>query len=277
MHDIILRGGQVIDGTGNPWFYADVAIEDGFIVGVGRIREDAKVIIDVGGLIISPGFIDVHSHSDLFLLVDPFAEAKVMQGVTTEILGQDGLGEAPIRENVVEEWRRYLSGLNGDPDVRWSWRGFGEYLDALEEARTSINVASLVGHGNLRLLAMGMDDRKPTPGELSEMKELLQESMVEGALGLSTGLIYPPCVYADTAELTELCGVVAERGGVFVVHMRNEGNYLLESIDEVVSIGRESGAPIHISHFKAGGEANWGKSKDSLRMLDEVRDDMYRV
>jgi len=110
MHDIILRGGRIVDGTGNPWFQADVAIKDGFIVGVGRISEDADIIFDVDGLIVSPGFIDVHSHSDLFLLVDPFAEAKVMQGVTTEILGQDGLGEAPIRENVVEEWRRYLSG-----------------------------------------------------------------------------------------------------------------------------------------------------------------------
>ena len=273
MHDIILRGGRVIDGTGNPWFQADVAIKDGFIVGVGRIEEDADIILDVDGLIVSPGFIDVHSHSDLFLLVVPLAEAKVMQGVTTEILGQDGLGEAPIRENVVEEWRRYLSGLNGDPDVNWSWRSFGEYLKALEEAETSINVASLVGHGNLRLLAMGLDDRKPTSEELYEMKQLLQESMAEGGLGLSTGLIYSPCVYAETAELTELCGVVADLGGVFVVHMRNEGNYLLESIDEVVSIGRGSGSPIHISHFKAGGEANWGKSKDSLKMLDEARAD----
>jgi N-acyl-D-amino-acid deacylase len=271
MHDIILRGGRVVDGTGNPWFHGDVAIEDGFIVSVGRIREDANIILDVEGLIVSPGFIDVHSHSDLFLLVNPYAEAKVMQGVTTEILGQDGLGEAPIRESVIEEWRKYLSGLNGDPDINWNWQSFGEYLNALEKAETSINVASLVGHGNLRLLAMGMDNRTPAPEELIEMKDLLQESMMEGALGLSTGLIYSPCVYANTVELTELCCVVSELEGIFVVHMRNEGNYLLESIDEVVSIGRKSGAPIHISHFKAGGEANWGKSKDSLSMLEEIR------
>jgi N-acyl-D-amino-acid deacylase len=273
MHDIILRGGRVIDGTGNPWFHGDVAIKNGYIVSVGRIREDANIILDVDGLVVSPGFIDVHSHSDLFLLENPFAEAKVMQGVTTEILGQDGLGEAPIRESVVEEWRKYLSGLNGDPDINWNWRSFGEYLNVLEKAETSINVASLVGHGNLRLLAMGMDNRAPTPEELDEMKDLLKESIMEGALGLSTGLIYSPCVYANSAELTELCCVVNELRGVFVVHMRNEGNFLLESIDEVVSIGRVSRVPIHISHFKAGGEANWGKSKDSLRMLEEARAD----
>jgi len=147
----------------------------------------------------------------------------------------------------------------------------GEYLDALEEAGPSINVASLVGHGNLRLASMGMEDRPPEAEELAEMKRLLAESLRGGAVGLSTGLIYAPCIYSDTEELIELCRVAAENGGVFVVHMRNEGDTLLESIDEVVEVGEASGVHVHVSHFKASGEANWGKSVHSLRRLEEAK------
>ncbi|MCK4582419.1 amidohydrolase family protein, partial [Candidatus Bathyarchaeota archaeon] len=199
MFDVILRGGRVVDGTGNPWVLGDVAVKDGRIADVGRVEGDAETVIRLEGETVAPGFIDTHSHSDLFLVSEPHAEAKIMQGVTTEIVGQDGLGEAPIREADVAEWRRYLSGLNGDPDIEWTWRTMGEYLSALEKARPSINVASLVGHGNLRLAAVGMDDRRPDAEELTEMKRLLAESLRDGAVGLSTGLIYAPCVYSDTA------------------------------------------------------------------------------
>jgi N-acyl-D-amino-acid deacylase len=219
MFDLILRNGRVVDGTGNPWYLGDVAVKDGRIAAVGRLEPDAVKVIDAEGLVISPGFIDTHSHSDLMLMVEPYAKQKIMQGVTTEIVGQDGLGEAPLRDDVVDEWRKYLSGLNGDPAIDWGWRSLGEYLDRLEAAKPSINVATLVGHGNVRLLAVGMENRKPTKRELEEMKELVISAMKEGAYGMSTGLIYPPCVYADTLELTELCKVVAEQGGVFVVHM----------------------------------------------------------
>lgn len=181
------------------------------------------------------------------------------------------MGEAPIREADVAEWRRYLSGLNGDPDIEWTWRTMDEYLSALEEARPSINVASLVGHGNLRLAAVGMDDRRPDAEELTEMKRLLAESLRDGAVGLSTGLIYAPCVYSDTSELIELCKVTATHGGVFVVHMRNEGDKLLEGIDEVVEVGEASGVHVHVSHFKAGDEANWGKSVHSLERLEKAK------
>jgi len=221
MFDIILVGGRVVDGIGNPWFSGDVAVKDGRIAEIGRVTGDAETVIKLRDEVVAPGFIDTHSHSDLLLLSEPLAEAKIMQGVTTEIVGQDGLGEAPIKESDVAEWRRYLSGLNGDPDIGWTWRTMGEYLSALEEAGPSINVASLVGHGNLRLAAMGMEDRRPDAEELAEMKRLLAESLRGGAVGLSTGLIYAPCIYADTAELIELCKVTAAHGGVFVVHMRN--------------------------------------------------------
>ena len=271
MFSFILRGGVVIDGTGNPWYKADVAVKDGVIAEVGRVTGAAEKIVDVQGCVVSPGFIDTHSHSDLFLLTKPYAEAKVMQGVTTEIVGQDGLGEAPITDASVADWRKYLSGLNGDPDVDWRWRSMGEYLDALGEARPSVNVASLVGHGNLRVCAMGMENRAPTSDELDEMKRLLELSLREGAVGLSTGLIYAPCIYSETTELVELCKVAAGRGGSFVVHMRNEGDQLLESIDEVVRIGRESGVHVHISHFKAMGAGNVGLSRLSLAKLEQAR------
>jgi len=270
-YDIVIKGCRILDGTGNPWYKADIGITGDRIGRIGDIREKSGRVIDAEGLVASPGFIDTHSHSDLMLIAEPGAEQKVMQGVTTEVVGQDGLGEAPIRGDVLEDWRKYLAGLNGDPDIEWSWRSLGEYLDALEAAGPSTNVASLVGHGNLRLLAMGLENREPTASELGEMKRLLSESMEEGGFGLSTGLIYPPCVYADTGELTELCRVAADHGGIFVVHMRNEGDLLLESIDEVVGIGRESGVHVHISHFKAGGERNWGKAVDSVARVEEAR------
>ncbi|MFH2110772.1 MAG: D-aminoacylase [Candidatus Bathyarchaeota archaeon] len=277
MHDILLRGGRVVDGIGNPWFHGDVAVKGGFITGVGRMDGEAETVLDVEGLAVAPGFIDTHSHSDLLLISEPLAEAKIMQGVTTEVVGQDGLGEAPIDAGHVEQWRRYLSGLNGDPDVEWSWRSFSEYLDALSEARPSVNVAALVGHGNLRLATMGMDDRSPDSGELEEMRLLLARSLEEGAIGFSTGLIYAPCIYSETWELAELCKTVSALGGVFVVHMRDEGDRLVESMDEVVQIGCEAGVPVHISHFKASGEANWGKSADALRRLYEARREGVQV
>jgi len=271
MFDLIVKGGRVVDGAGNPWYRADVAIHEGKIVAIGRLGGKADHLISVEGLVVAPGFIDTHSHSDLMLMAEPEARQKVMQGVTTEIVGQDGLGEAPLQDDVVDDWRRYLSGLNGDPDIEWSWRSFDEYLNRLESARPAINVASLVGHGNLRLLAMGMENRPPTASELEEMKRLLDEAMAQGAFGMSTGLIYPPCVYAETAELTELCRVVSSRGGVFVAHMRNEGDKLFESIDEVIAIGRDTGIPVQISHFKASGRQNWGKVVEALEMLDRAR------
>jgi N-acyl-D-amino-acid deacylase len=277
MYDILIKNGRIIDGSGTPSYHGDIAIKKDSIDRIGKIEENAVTELDVKGLVVTPGFIDTHSHSDLFLIYEPDAKSKIMQGITTEIIGQDGLGEAPIKEELKIEWRKYLSGLNGDPPIEWDWNTFGEYLARVEKAKPSVNVASLVGHGNLRLIAMGMDDRKPTNQEMSLMRELLANSLLEGALGLSTGLIYAPCVYANTSELSELCKVAKDHERVFVVHMRNEGDQLLESIDEVLKIGKESGVHVHISHFKSGGRANWGKSKDSLNKLEEAIQKGHKV
>jgi len=271
MVDLVIKGGRIVDGTGGAAYTGDVGVSDGRVVEVGVIGGGAERRIDAEGLVVAPGFIDSHSHSDLMLLTEPEARQKIMQGITTEIVGQDGLGEAPIREEDVENWRGYLSGLNGDPDVDWSWRSLGDYLDAIEEAGPATNVASLVGHGNLRLAAMGMEDRPPTDTELGVMMSLLRDSLRQGAYGLSTGMIYPPCVYAATEELTELCRVVAETDGVFVIHMRDEGDGLIESIMEVVTIGTDSGVKLHISHFKSAGKRNWGRATQALEAIEEAR------
>ena len=271
MYDLVIKGGRVVDGSGNPWFPGEVAVNGGIISAVGKVEKKARETIDASGMIVSPGFIDAHSHGDIVLISEPEARIKIMQGITTEIVGQDGLGEAPLTDANLGMWRRYLSGLNGNPDIEWDWRSFGEYLARLDAAKPSVNVASLVGHGNIRLAAIGMENRKPTPTELDRMRKLLDKSLSEGAIGLSTGLIYPPCVYSDTSELTELCRVTAAHHGVFVVHMRNEGDKLLDSIDEVVSVGRGSGVSVHISHFKANGRANWGKAPQALARVEEAR------
>jgi N-acyl-D-amino-acid deacylase len=271
MLDLLLKNGIVIDGTGTPRYSGDISVNDGVIKEIGSLENEAKETLDISGRVIAPGFIDTHSHSDLFLIYDPSSLPKIMQGITTEIIGQDGLGEAPIRQEHLDEWRRYLSGLNGDPPIDWTWNSFNEYLDVLEETGTSVNVAGLVGHGNLRLLAMGMADRKPTYNEIEEMKQLLSKSIEGGAIGLSTGLIYAPCVYAETYELVELCRVVEKYSGVFVVHMRDEGDKLLQSIKEVLTIAEEAGVHSHISHFKAGGTRNWGKSRRALRSLENAQ------
>lgn len=269
--ELLIKGGRIFDGSGNPWFKADLVVENGRIAAIGRIKNAAEEVIDAEGLVVAPGFIDTHSHSDLMLIAEPEARMKVMQGITTEIVGQDGLGEAPIRGDLLDDWRRYLSGLNGDPEIEWDWRSFSDYLNRLERARPATNVASLVGHGNLRLLTMGMEERRPTEEEMEEMRRLLAEALEEGALGLSTGLIYPPCSYSDPEELSSLCQVVREYGGIFVAHMRNEGDRIIEALEEMFTIGRGARTPIHISHLKTSGERNWGRMVEILEMIESAR------
>ena len=272
MYDIVIEKGRLITGAGNPWFYGDVALVGDKIVRVGQLADaEAARRVDAAGCYVSPGFIDGHSHSDLFIFVDPKAEQKVMQGVTTENVGMDGMSVAPIEERDIASWRTHLSGLAGDPSIDWKWRSFADYLDAVDQLGTSDNISSYVGLGTIRLNVMGMSDRDASAQEIEAMRSLAVEAMQEGARGVSSGLIYPPSQYQTLEEVIAICEVVRDYDGVYDVHIRSEGDGLIAGMEEVVEIGRRSRIPIVVTHHKAMGRRNWGRSEDTLRMVDAAR------
>jgi len=253
MFDILIHSGRVIDGSGLPAFRADVGLVGDRIAAVGRLdRAAAKSHIDASGLVVAPGLVDAHVHGDLALFADPAHEPAVRQGVTTYIIGQDGVAMAPASPATLDHMRRYTAGFNGNfPTPGLSWRTLGEYL-ALFDRRVAINVACLVPNGNVRMEVMGLEQRQPTADELTRMRELVREAMEDGAVGLSSGLDYIPSLYADTEELTALCEVIAPFGGVYVTHMRGYAPHnIAGSIDEVRRIGRGAGCAVHISHFNS--------------------------
>ena len=268
-HNLLIRGGTVVDGTGAPARRADVLLRGGRVAAVEpALTVGAHTqVIEADGLHVAPGFIDTHSHSDLRVLVEPDLPMKVQQGITLDVLGQDGISVAPVRDEDVPQVRKQLAGLLGDPDVARDWRSVADYL-ALLDRGAGLNLAYLAPHGAVRAGAMGLGARKPSADELARMVQILGRAMEEGALGLSTGLIYPPCCYADTDELVALCKEVARRGGVFVVHMRSESDHILEAVDEMIDVGRRSGVHVHLSHFKIAGRDNWGRA---AAMLTRVR------
>jgi len=267
--NLLVRGGTVVDGTGAPARRADVLVRDGRIAAVAPDLTivDGAAVLDAGGLHVAPGFIDTHSHSDLRVLVEPDLPMKVMQGITLDVLGQDGISVAPVRDEDVGAIKKQLAGLLGDPDVPRDWRSVADYLGLLDRG-AGLNLSYLVPHGAVRAGAMGLGARKPDAAELERMVALTARAMDEGALGLSTGLIYPPCCYADTDELVALCTAVARKNGVFVVHMRSESDHILAALDEMIDVGRRSGVHVHISHFKIAGRDNWPHVG---AMLDRVR------
>ncbi len=269
--DLIIEGGAILDGSGNPWFRADVGIVDDHIEAIGHLDGvKAEYRIDAGGLMVAPGFIDMHSHSDFTLLVDPKAESKIRQGVTTEVVGNCGSSAAPQNEEVRSYREKFMRSRLGE-DFQFDWATMAEYMAKLEAQGIALNVAPLVGHGTIRQNVMGFEDRAPTPGELEEMKRLTAEAMEAGAWGLSTGLIYPPGCYAKTEEIIELAKVVARYGGIYASHIRGEGDTLLDAVREAIEIGEKAGLPVEISHFKASGKHNWGKTRESLRLVEEAR------
>ena len=266
-----LRGGTLYDGLGNPGVQGNLVISDDRILAVGPGAEPQGDILDVSGLAVSPGFVDTHSHCDLTGISDRQVSPKLRQGITTDLLGQDGFSEAPIKATDVDQWRTHLAGLNDDPDLEWTWRRFGEYFRLLNGA--AINFACMVGHGTVRLHAMGMGDREPTREELTRMQILVGEALQHGACGFSTGLIYTPAVYCETKELLELGRVVARNNSFMVYHMRFEGERVLEGIREVVTVGLFTGASQHISHFKARGRDAWGSSPQMVTAINQARED----
>ncbi|MCI0890821.1 MAG: amidohydrolase family protein, partial [Chloroflexi bacterium] len=269
--DLLIRGGSVIDGTGAPARTADLAVRDGRIVALGEVRGEADREINATGWSVAPGFIDVHCHDDIALLNTPSLDFKTAQGVTTVVCGNCGLGVAPANEHVKEFFARGIEGVLG-PVKDFSWSTIGEFYDAVRAAKPVPNAAFLVPHGTLRVSTMGWEHRDPTDAELGKMKDHLAEGMAAGAIGLSTGLMYVPGAFAKTEELIELNRVVAEHGGLYVSHIRNEGNGLLDSVREAIRIGEEAGTPVQISHHKASGRNNWGLTKKSLPLIDKARE-----
>jgi len=268
----LIENGWIIDGSGKARVKANLVVEDEFIAAIGDSQHGSfDRVIDAEGMIVGPGFIDTHSHSDLELLLNPYVEAKIRQGVTTELLGQDGISMAPLPKRYISPWRKNLAGLEGDSDeLGWDYERTEDYLRALEVKGVGLNESYLVPHGNIRMEAMGLDNRKPSARELETMRQVTRREMETGAFGLSTGLIYMPCAYAETAELVELCKVVAEFDGVFVVHQRSEADSIVSSMEEVIEIGRESGVRIHFSHFKVCGRRNWPLIEQVERLLDKA-------
>ncbi|MEU5156708.1 D-aminoacylase [Glycomyces sp. NPDC021274] len=269
--DIVIRGAEVADGTGSPLFRAEVGVKDGRIAAIGTDRLDGTRVVDADGLVLAPGFIDMHAHSELALLADHDHLAKLGQGCTLEVLGQDGLSYAPVDAATAPQMREAIAAWNGRLDVDYDWRTVGEYLDRLDRGIPT-NAAYLVPHGTVRMLAMGWEDREPTPAELEVMKAHVAQGMEEGALGLSAGLSYAPGMYAKTGELVELCKVVAGYGGYFSPHQRSYGAGAMEGYAEMIEIGRGAGCALHLAHATLNYRVNEGRAAELLKLVDEGLD-----
>ena len=267
---LLIQNGTVVDGSGAPASPADVAVEGDRIAVVGRgVAGEAVRTIDATGLMVAPGFIDIHSHSDLVYDRCPSAESKVRQGVTTEVVGMCGFSPGPVaaaREEMVRDW---MGGIGNKPHI--TWHSFGEYLDHVRALGPSVNIVQFVGHGALRLATVGGDNRPATPDELGRMEWLLAEALDAGAFGYSTGLVYAPSVFGSTDELIALARSMAGRGGLYFSHVRGEAATLEAAYVEAIRIGEEGGVAVQIAHVKAAGRENWGKMARALRMIADAR------
>lgn len=272
MERLIIKNANVMDGLCDEPVLEDVAVEGGKIIAVGKLDEMSGREIDAGGQTLAPGFIDVHGHSDMFLFADPVRASKLEQGITTEICGQCGLGPEPVSSETLEIYKAYYKNL-GAP----IWPGvenFGTmdgFLKAVEGQRSGINLAFFIPHGTVRLAVMGLSHAEPDARQMEKMQVLVREGMESGAMGLSSGLMYAPGAFAGTQELIELTKVVGRHGGFYTSHIRNQADRLLESVAETIEIAEKGGAMANISHHKASGRRNWGKVKESIRLVDEAR------
>ena len=266
-YDLIMRHGHIIDGTGSPWYAADIAIRDGHIAAIGRLdAATATQTIDATGLVVAPGFIDMLGQSELSILVNPHLPSKIYQGITTEITGEGG-SAAPLTEAIHNADRAGFEHYKIDP----SWSTFREFFARLEKQGMGINLASYVGATQVRRAVIGDGDRAPTPAELERMKQFVRDAMHDGAVGVSTSLQYAPAPYATTEELIALATEGAKLGGIYATHMRSEGDAIIPAIDEAIRIGREAHVPVEIWHLKAAGRQNWGRMPEIIAHIDQAR------
>jgi len=273
MFSFLIRGAQVIDGSKREPFRGDIAVENGLITEVSpSIKDGGKTVIEADGLVAAPGFIDIHSHTDLTIFKHPLAESKALQGVTTEVIGNCGIGAFPLIQEQKSVLIDYLKMHDFHlPSDGLSWNNFTQYADQLDRIGLGLNLAPLVAHGALRIAILGAEDRVPSDRELKKMKALLKESLEQGAWGLSTGLIYPPGSFAKTEELVDLAKIAADYGALYTSHIRGEGTTLMEALDEAIQIGKKSGVRVEVSHLKAMGRDNWGRGKEALLKLEKAR------
>jgi dihydroorotase/N-acyl-D-amino-acid deacylase len=267
--DILIVNGHVIDGTGSPWYAADIGIRDGRIAAIGRLDgASAKTTIDARGKIVAPGFIDMLGQSELTLLVDPHVPSKIFQGITTEITGEGG-SVAPLNDAIIKADKVSYDHLRITPD----WRTLAEYFARLEKQGLGINMATFVGATQVRRMVLGDADKQPTADELARMKALVREAMEQGAVGVSTSLQYAPAPYAKTEELVALASEAAKYGGVYATHMRSEGDAVMDALNEAIRIGREANIPVEVWHIKAAGRQNWGRMKEIVARVEQARGD----
>ncbi|MGA8342107.1 MAG: D-aminoacylase [Candidatus Sulfotelmatobacter sp.] len=265
--DLVITHGHIIDGTGSPWYSGDVGIRDGRIAAIGNLSAaPRKRAIDAAGKVVAPGFIDMLGQSELTILVDPRLPSKIYQGITSEITGE-GNSIAPLNNAIIESDRSGYEHFKITPD----WRTFREYFARLEKQGMGINLASYVGATQVRRMVLGDDDKQPTPAQLEQMQALVRGAMRDGAVGVSTALQYPPAPYAKTEELIALATEAGKSGGIYSTHMRNEGDSVLEAIDEALRIGREAHIPVEIWHIKVAGKNNWGRMPEVVAKINAAR------
>jgi N-acyl-D-amino-acid deacylase len=268
-YDLLIKDGFIFDGLGGPPFQADIGVSGDLIVTIGKIKNSpGKIVVSAENLAVSPGFIDVHDHTDVSLIVNPKAESVVHQGITTLVSGNCGSSPFPIAAEIFEEEKESVKKVY---DLDLTWKDLAGFFSRVEEKGIALNYTTLVGHGSIRGASMGFSDRRPTPPELERMKGLVEEHMRGGAFGLSSGLEYTPGSFAQPEEIAELCRVAARFGGVYATHMRDEGDRLLESLEESISAARFSGVRLQISHFKVAYPRNWSKIDAALAKLEQAR------
>lgn len=270
MYNILVKNGTIVDGKNSVPYKADIAINGDQIVQIGKISAKAKRTIDADGKIVSPGFIDIHCHSDAIVFYPTKNPKRLQQGFTTEVIGNCGISAAPVNPEYLDLLKRYCNPYYSNVPLPYDWKTYEEYLNSIEKYQPMLNTAALVGHGALRVAIAGFDNRKLTDKELEDMKSLLENCLKVGAYGMSTGLIYPPGIFADEREILELAKVVKNYNGMYATHMRSESEGVVTSVEETIHIAELTGVNTEISHHKAAGIKNHGKVNETLHMIEEA-------